>query len=126
MTRDTVYEEQNKSYDEFYEEYGIKCKNYKLCKAILPEWWYDCKGTYLCSDCDMLFGAWGQQTGKGVLDFEDNLECPICLKENQGCVSYPRCDHKVCIPCYKKSFFVDEDEVENQACDLTKCCICRK
>ena len=126
MTRDIVYEEQNKSYREFYGDYGIKCKNYKLCETILPDWWHDCKGTYLCSNCDMLFGTWGQQTGKGVLDFEDNLECPICLEENQDCVSYPRCDHKVCISCYKKNFFVDEDKVEDQVCDLTQCCICRK
>ncbi len=34
----------------------------------------------------MLFGTRGTNIGKGELEFEDNLECPICL-EKRLCVS---------------------------------------
>jgi len=44
----------------------------------------------------MLFGTWVKKIGKGILEFEDNLECPICL-EKQLCILYPRCSNKICI-----------------------------
>lgn len=58
MSRDITYEEQNKGYCEINGINGIKCKNYKLCKAILPDWWYECKNNYLCTNCHMIFGTW--------------------------------------------------------------------
>lgn len=69
----------------------------------------------------------GENIGKGILDFEDNLECPICL-EKQLCVSYPRCSHKICIDCFKKCWY-DFDENNEQTYNsenLKKCCLCRK
>jgi hypothetical protein len=24
-----------------------QCKNYEICDTILPDWWYECKGSYL-------------------------------------------------------------------------------
>ena len=128
MSRDINYEEQNKGYCEINEINGIKCKNYKLCKAILPYWWYECKGNYLCTNCHMLFGTWGTNIGKGELEFEDILECPICL-EKRICVSYPRCNHKICISCFKKCMYFNEDRSDEQTDNienLRKCCLCRK
>lgn len=116
MTRDLDYEKNNVGYDiQFPKEEGggIKCKNYELCDAILPPWWYDCKGHYICTNCDILFGTWGHgenaHYGKGVLQFADNLECPICL-ETKRCVSQPRCDHFACINCFKRCHFVNRDD----------------
>ena len=115
MSRDIEYEKQNIGYCDFNKKFGIKCKNYKLCKVILPEWWFNCKGCYLCTNCHMLFGTWGTQQyiGEGILDFQDNLQCPICL-EIKLCVTDPRCNHKICIDCFEKSNY-----------KKGKCCLCR-
>jgi hypothetical protein len=114
MERDFDYENSNIGYDYQYTEEdggGIKCKNYIICESILPKWWFECKETYLCSNCDMMFGTWSSgehiHTGKGTLKISDNLECPICL-DVTTCVSYPRCDHSVCINCFKRCFFGDD------------------
>ena len=52
MERDLEYENSNIVYD------GIKCKNYILCGNALPEWWFDAKNNYLCTNCHMQFGTW--------------------------------------------------------------------
>jgi hypothetical protein len=57
MSRDYEYENNNIGYDEQYTEEdggGIKCKNYELCKNILPKWWFDYEGNYLCSNCNII------------------------------------------------------------------------
>lgn len=128
--RDLEYEKNNKSYDFCSNsEDGIKCKNYEICNDILPNWWYECKGYYLCTNCHMMFGSWGhgfnKHYGKGILEFKDNIECPICLQV-QRCVSQARCNHVVCINCFKRCHYGDksgepqfpydidiEDEYEN-------------
>ena len=83
---------------------GIKCKNYEICEAVLPKWWFECKGSYLCTNCDMMFGTWGSgensHTGKGILEISDNIGCPICLETKRG-ISYPKCNHMACIECFK-------------------------
>ena len=77
MDRDIQYENSNIGFNEQYTEEdggGIKCKNYELCKGVLPKWCFECKGNYLCTNCHMLFGTWGKShTGKGVLEIIDNL-----------------------------------------------------
>ena len=55
----------------------------------------------------MMFGTWGDQTGKGTLEFYDNLECPICL-ENTRCVSQPNCNHYVCVNWFKRCYYGKE------------------
>ena len=84
MVRDIEYENNNNiDFDSQYPEQdggGIKCKNFELCESVLPKWWFECKGNYLCSNCHMQFGTWGNQTGKGVLEINDNIECPICYR----------------------------------------------
>lgn len=114
MPQDLEYEKNNVAYDEQYSEEtggGIKCKNYELCNTVLPNWWYECKQHYICTNCDILFGTWGHgenaHYGKGELEFVDNFECPICL-ENKRCVSQPRCEHFVCIECFKRCYFLQD------------------
>jgi hypothetical protein len=114
MERDLNYENSNIGYDyQYTEEHGggIKCKNHTICGCVLPKWWFECKGHYLCTNCHMMFGTWtsGGNTyvGKGTLEINDNLECPICLDITK-CISQPRCDHSVCIKCFKRCYFGDE------------------
>jgi hypothetical protein len=114
MERDFDYENSNVGY---YEQYtkedggGIKCKNYIICECLLPKWWFECKGHYLCSNCHMMFGTWGIEgnthIGKGILEISDILECPVCL-ELKKCISQPRCEHSVCIRCFKRCYYRDE------------------
>lgn len=109
MPRDINYEINNIGYDEQYPEGGIKCKNYELCEGVLPDWWFDCKGHYLCTNCHMMFGTWGDQTGKGELEVRDDLECPICLNIRRS-ISQPNCDHFTCIPCFKRCYYGEDFE----------------
>lgn len=108
--RDFNYENNNIAYDCQYtmeDGGGIKCKNYEVCECVLPKWWFECKGNYLCTDCDMMFGTWGTQKCKGLLNTSDNIECPVCLEHKNG-ISYPRCDHMVCIDCFKRCMYGDD------------------
>lgn len=128
------YEENNVGFDEQYPEEdggGIKCRNYELCEAVLPKWWFDCKGQYLCTNCDILFGTWGSgvnaHTGTGVLRVSDHVDCPICLECKRG-ISYPRCDHMACLGCFKRCMYGDEedsDEDSDEGPNLRACPICR-
>lgn len=114
MNRDLNYENANIAYDSQYPEDdggGIKCKNYIVCGTVLPKWWFDCKGCYLCTNCDMMFGTWKssdhQYTGKGILDITGILECPICLEAKES-ISQLNCDHSLCISCFKRCYYGDQ------------------
>jgi hypothetical protein len=107
---DLEYENNNIIYnDDFTKEDGggIKCKNYKLCNAILPKWWFSCKNNYLCINCHIIFGTWKFNNGKGILEFINNIECPICLEYKES-VSQPNCNHFICIDCCKRCYYGDE------------------
>jgi hypothetical protein len=112
MNRDLTYENNNIGFDWQYPKEnggGIKCKNYELCKSILPKWWFDCKGNYLCTNCHMLFDTWDEShKGKGILEISDNLECPICM-ENKRSITQPNCEHTLCIECFKRCYYGDPD-----------------
>jgi hypothetical protein len=111
MERDFEYENSNVGYDFQYteEDGGIKCKNYIVCEGVLPKWWFGCKGHYLCTNCHMMFGTWGNtHIGKGTLELSNNLECSICL-EIKKCIYQPRCEHSVCICCFKRCYYGDEN-----------------
>jgi hypothetical protein len=117
MPRDLEYEENNIGYDDdgcFGEPggKGIKCKNYELCKTVLPLWWYDCKGCYICTICDVQFGTWSSgdtiMTGKGALEFKDDIECPVCLETTRG-VTPPNCEHFICIHCFKRCYYGNDE-----------------
>ena len=120
MDRDLEYENNNIGFDWQYPQEdggGIKCKNYELCESVLPKWWFETKGNYLCTDCHMMFGSWKYQgieykTGKGVLDISENIECPICLEVKRS-ISHPNCNHTLCIDCFKRCYY-GEDDTENE------------
>lgn len=105
MDRDIDYEKNNIGYDEQFPDGCIKCKNYYICGAVLPEWWWECKSHYICTNCDEMFGKW--MNGKGELKKYDNVECPICLENGIG-IELAFCDHKLCINCFKRCFYGDE------------------
>jgi hypothetical protein len=99
MSRDYTYEENNIGFDEQYTEEdggGIKCKNYIICGCVLPNWWYNYKGCYNCTNCLI--------AGFGDLKITEQLECPICF-EVSICVIQPQCTHHVCISCFKRCHF---------------------
>jgi hypothetical protein len=115
--RDLDYESNNIAYDHQYPKEtggGIKCKNYDVCAAVLPVWWFECKGEWLCTGCDEQFGTWTysdgirtiKHTGKGILDTKENIECPICLECSKG-ISQPNCNHYICINCFKRCYYGD-------------------
>ena len=117
--RDLEYENNNIGYDEQHpkeEGGGIKCKNYEICNAVLPKWWWNCKGRYLCTNCHCQFGTWTARnaitgkitkyTGKGILPITDNIECPICFETKRG-ISQPNCEHFLCIDCFKRCYYGD-------------------
>jgi hypothetical protein len=101
MERDINYETTNIAYDDQYPEEaggGIKCKNYELCNRVLPKWWFECKGNYVCTCCDMLYG---------ILKMSDNIECPICFENKKG-LSLMKCSHYICIDCFKRCHHGDQ------------------
>jgi hypothetical protein len=103
MQRDVEYENKNTGYDDQYPEEkggGIKCWNYKVCGGVLPKWWFDCKGSYLCTNCDMNFSK---------LKFIDKSECPVCLEEKE-CVKQLKCEHTTCIDCFVRCQFGEQIE----------------
>lgn len=102
MNRDLNYEKNNIGFDYQYTEAdggGIKCKNYELCKCVLPKWWFEYKGNYLCINCDM---------SGTILEISNNMDCPICL-EVKKCIYQPRCNHSVCISCFKRCYYGDKN-----------------
>tara|TARA_B110001454_G_scaffold143365_1_gene133122 strand:- start:360 stop:995 length:636 start_codon:yes stop_codon:yes gene_type:complete len=103
------YEENNTIYtDKIPWPYGeIKCKNHEICDKLLPIWWKSCKGQWLCTNCDVMFGTWGNRTGKGSLNFYDNLECPICLEIKRS-ITHANCEHTLCIKCFKRCYYGED------------------
>jgi len=99
MERDLDYESHYIGYDEQYPDGGIQCKNHIVCNAVLPTWWFDCKGCYLCTNCDILFGR--------ILKITEPVECPICLEVKKG-ITLSRCDHSICMNCFKRCYYGDQ------------------
>jgi hypothetical protein len=105
MPRDLDYENNNIAYDPQYpleEGGGIKCKNYELCKTVLPRWWFDCKGSYLCINC-LIFG-WGE------LEFKyQEEECCVCNETVNIMLKFPTsCGHWFCCECSRNILLWDE------------------
>ena len=102
--RDLQYEQSNIGYDWQYPQEdggGIKCKNYELCKCVLPKWWFDCKKNYLCTNCDMF---WNELEFK-----ESDEECMVCNETGNKQVKFPaNCGHWFCVYCSSNILFWDE------------------
>ena len=98
----------HKHYDCQYNCEPIKCPNFKVCNTLNPQCILDCHNGR-CYQCNMLFGNWNKSGGCGNLNFIDNIECPICFENKEG-VCMPRCDHYICIDCFKRIYFKDHYE----------------
>lgn len=103
--RDLEYENSNKMKCDNGSDYGFPCKNFKLCGSVLPDWWWECKSNYICLNCDIHFGTWGSKTGKGILDYSPSIECPVCMEEDVEGMSYPNCNHLICINCLRRCIY---------------------
>ena len=115
--------------DPEYENSNL-CKNYELCGETAGtveflECWAD-RRKYLCTNCIIMFDSWGSSTtgigstGRGVLEFRDDVDCPICLETKRGVIQ-PRCSHWFCIDCFGKWVYGDgqpqfpySDDVEEE------------
>ena len=99
--RDLQYEQSNIGYNKQYLDGGIKCKNYELCKHLLPidEDTWDYFPNYLCISCDMF------ELNK--LEFREcNNECMICFTTDYKQVKFPtNCDHWFCVSCIKNILY---------------------
>lgn len=64
--------------------------------------WYDCKGKYLCTNCDIF--NWNE------LEFRDtNEDCAVCYCNYNREMKFPtNCGHWFCISCSKNILFWDE------------------
>jgi len=109
MGRDWEYENNNIAFNwrGSKGEEGIKCKNYEVCEAVLPKWWFECKGNYLCTNCHMMFGTWSAINAGMIY-----VKCPICLEVKRS-IAQPNCKHTICIKCFKRCYYGDND-TENE------------
>jgi hypothetical protein len=99
--RDLDYEEANRTFDWRTYTEGYKCKNYDLCKVVLPKWWFECKGCYLCNNCDMM---WGELPFRKAVD-----ECSVCFGTEHKQVEFPaECGHWFCTECTKSILWKDD------------------
>jgi hypothetical protein len=90
-----------------YHDEDIKCPNFEICRKYDFPLNMSCHGG-LCTNCDIMFGKW--DGGKGKLVFKQD-DCCICL-ENKRCVSYPKCNHFVCIDDFKRLQYGEERQNE--------------
>lgn len=117
MERDLEYERNNIITVLGREE--IKCRNYELCGESTNREYlhlYEWGKFYLCTFCHIKFNTWGSATqvlheGRGVLNFRDNVECPICLETKRG-ITQPRCSHWACIDCFKRCYYGEDGNEE--------------
>lgn len=71
----------------------VDCPNFALCSESCPKWYLSCHGGR-CLHCNMFFG-------KNLTFKEEPEECPVCMETAQ-CVVQPKCDHAMCISCFKR------------------------
>lgn len=87
----------------------VKCPNFLVCGNDDPQCILWCHAGR-CYHCDLMFGKWCDSSNKGNLIFIDNLEeCCICLDNNKVGVSQPKCEHYICVDCFKECYFAECD-----------------
>jgi hypothetical protein len=93
----------------------VKCPNFLLCESYeLQDVLDDNNG--LCLYCCVM---------NDKLEFELEKNCILCLENNKiGICFDKKCDHHICIECYKKKYMFGNDEDENNI--FKKCAICNK
>ncbi len=99
-----------------------KCPNFIICGVLNPLCILQCHNG-LCVNCDIMFGTW--QGSHGILKIKSDVECCICLETDIG-ISYPKCAHYVCVKCFKRCFYGNDDDDSDGDENLKKCPLCRK
>ena len=105
MSRDLIYEKLNLVNNEEY-YMCVKCKNHKVCNGLLPDRWFEIRGKYLCIPCERTFGRLlnKKNLGNGELKFCKNISCLQCKEKEDG-VTYPNCDHYLCLQCFDNNWY---------------------
>ena len=94
------------------EEY--KCPNFLLCGSYETQELLD-DNNGLCIYCNIM---------NNELQFEENKDCIICLKENNTVVCFDiKCSHHICIDCYKKKYLFVNDK-DDKGSIFNVCSIC--
>jgi hypothetical protein len=88
----------------------IKCKNYFICKHMLPPWWFSVRKSHFCKECNFKYNS-------NELHLKLNTYCPTCLYHKK-CVRHLDCPHYLCIDCFK-DFYTGQQE-------KNKCYLCRE
>ena len=84
-----------------------KCVYHIICNNIAPEWILN-DHDKMCIYCHVN-GLECKTNSSEVLIYK-NKECPVCL-EKKDCVQYIKCNHHICVGCYKTCFKeYDENE----------------
>jgi hypothetical protein len=98
VSQDLDYENSNIINTIYYPDGGIKCKNYLLCKSVLPKWWWECKRTYLCFMCESM--------KCGIITFHHGeIKCDGCNTVVLESIQAINCKHLLCTKCIKKCYY---------------------
>jgi hypothetical protein len=96
-----------------------QCKNYLLCNSLETKDILDSHDG-LCVYCYIL---------NGKLEISENVanqDCSFCLLVNKYVVEFSKkCEHHICVDCYKKKIMFDGDTPETNKSEIfIKCSIC--
>jgi len=98
-----------------------KCANYLLCNNIES---HEILNSHdgLCVYCFIM---------NGKLNINENTtdqKCSFCLNVNKNIIDFStKCDHHICIDCYKKKFIFElDDKFDEKNNIFNTCSICPK
>jgi hypothetical protein len=102
----------------------VKCLNYEVCGGTSECELEDDEKIEdvrcFCENCEIHHDEWGGDSFD-ELKFINNINCCVCMEEDQRGVIYPKCSHYVCIKCYKeiwKSVFDPESYELEETIDM--------
>ena len=84
----------------------LPCPNVKVCGNYEHKDVFNCYHGR-CMNCDVFLGEW--QGGRGNLEFKTIDMCCICHEEGIEGVSMPKCQHFICVECFKKCFDLTDE-----------------
>ena len=89
----------------------IKCPNYLFCNSLCPQWYLYCHKGF-CVNCAICYGK--------LLNTMDNVKCTFCTKKNTLGVQNPKCDHYLCVDCFKRLYYGPDDDELLQLCGFNE------